>query len=118
MSSYSNSGASERRVTGAATFHSPPSSEYSALAILLSASAACHFTCSLPPARAEESAAIFGGVLSIQNGLPSMRAVRASAGGLPGASDAVTRTRYSPSGQAVESQEKERSATLSLSSFH
>ena len=61
---------------------------------------------------------IFGGVLSIQNGLLSSRAVSASAGGLPGASDAVTRMRYSPSGKAVESQERYCSGTLSFSSFH
>src|SRR5262249_2546354 len=88
--------------------------EYSHLAILFSASAACQRT-------AERVALILvirGGVLSMINGLLSMRAVSASPGGLPGASLAVIRTRYSPSGNAVESNEEERSFTLSLSGFH
>src|SRR5689334_3271155 len=86
--------------------------------MLFSASAACQRTSSLPPFRAALRPVIFGGVLSIQNGLLSMRAVRASAGGLPGASLAVTRKRYSPSGNAVESHETYFSLTLSLSIFH
>ena len=45
-----------------------------------------------------------GGVLSIRNGSLTIAVESASAGGLPGRSDAVTRMRYSPSGNAVESQ--------------
>src|SRR5439155_508406 len=82
---------------------SPPSREYSALAILFSASAACQRTCSLPPLRVAVRAVIFGGVLSIINTGLSFWVVSASAGGLLGASDAVIRRRYSPSGKAVES---------------
>src|SRR5437879_1666261 len=86
--------------------------------MLFNASAACHFTCTLAPIRTPTSPLIRGGVLSIQNGLLSRCAVSASVGGLPGASDAVTRIRYSPSGKAVESHERYFSVTLSLSSFH
>src|SRR5262249_29390256 len=71
-----------------------------------------------PPDRVAVSPVIFGGVLSIQNGTLSIRAVSASPGGFPGASLAVTRSRYSPSGNAVESHERYFSLTLSLSSFH
>src|SRR5205085_4103738 len=100
------------------TFHSPPSSAYSALPILFSASAACQRTCSLPALRTAASAVMRGGVLSIQNGLLSMRAVKASDGGLAGASEAVTRMRYSPSAKAVESHDRYFSVILSRSGFH
>src|SRR5580704_15724689 len=83
----------------------------------LSASAALQVACSLPPDSLAVRLTIRGGVLSIRNGSLTREADNASAGGLPGRSDAVTRRRYSPSGNAVESQLQYFSRTLSLSSF-
>src|ERR1017187_5846295 len=85
--------------------------------MLLSASAALQVACSLPPDGLAARLAIRGGVLSIRNGSLTIEVESASAGGLPGRSDAVTRMRYSPSGNAVESQLQYFSFSLSLRSF-
>src|ERR1017187_8307757 len=117
VKSYDNSCESESPVTGATSVQSPPSSEYSAFLMSLSASAALQVACSLPPDSLAARLAIRGGVLSIRNGSLTIEVESASAGGLPGRSDAVTRKRYSPSGNAVESQLQYFSLTLSLRSF-
>src|ERR1700693_2805175 len=83
----------------------------------LSASAALQVACSLPPYWLAPRPEIRGGVLSIGNGSLTMDLESASAGGFPGRSDAVTRRRYSPSGNAVESQLQYFSLSFSLSSF-
>src|SRR5262245_5626828 len=98
--------------------HSPPSSEYSALAIMFNASAARQRTCSLPALRVAVSPVILGGVLSIRNGELSVLDDSASDGGFPGASVTVMRRRYSPSANAVESHERYFSLILSFSGFH
>src|SRR5579863_4994890 len=98
--------------------HSPPSSEYSAFLMLFNASAALQVACNLPPDWLAVRLLILGGVLSIRNGSLSSEEQRASAGGLPGRSEAVMRTRYSPSGNAVESQLQYLSLNLSFSSSH
>src|SRR5262245_1848950 len=86
--------------------------------MLLRASAACHLTCNLLPLRTAVRPVSRGGVLSIRNGALSVRVASASAGGLPGASETVTRSRYSPSAKAEESHEKYFSVNFSFSSFH
>ena len=82
------------------------------------ASAACQCTAILFAAALAARPVMAGGVLSMVNGSLTSLPVRAWSGGFAGASDAVTRMRYSPSGNAVESQLRRFSETLSLSGFH
>src|SRR5579872_280699 len=86
--------------------------------MMLRASWACHFTSIPEGLDVAERPLICGGVLSIRKGSLTRLAVRASPGGLLGASDAVMRTSYSPSGNAVLSQLYVLSRRSSFRSFH
>src|SRR5690242_3278493 len=89
--------------------------EYSAFPRMLSASLA--WNCAVAPPCAGVLQVISGGVLSIRNGSLSRDPVRTSCGGFEGASEALTRRTYLPSGYAVESQLRYRWRTLSRRGF-
>src|SRR5258708_4343679 len=100
---YSCSCESVRRGGGLTTVQTPPLIEYSALPRVLRASFARKLKSIFPAAGAARRSRISGGVLSIRKGSLSSWAESDWSGGFDGASVAVIRTTYLPSGYAVAS---------------